>query len=348
MTADAAMSADNQSAEETPATGLNFVGRLGSLPAVVTLWDVATRSYARVKGSYAVVGKTLELAERGAGLVVKSSRPVVEKFGPQLVYVDGLACRGLDKLEAAYPDVAKKQPREILQDACVYGRNKCIDAKDYGVAKVADVKAASATALHCAAHPLQTAAVCTAATLACAQNILEAADSRLDKHMSERGIKSPEGPSSRITDVVSLLTLLDTIALKTQVCVKADVTTRATALCQHVEGFIGRVRKFFTSPVESTDAVNFRHVYLSMRFTYMAVFVDRPFFLLRDLFIYIRLSDFLALTHDVLTLAHYIPHSKDEEFVQKRPIVDSKRRRSSSDTDFTPVSSDVSGHSSDV
>ncbi|KAG0427366.1 hypothetical protein HPB47_025554 [Ixodes persulcatus] len=298
MTADAEISAGNRDAEVTPSTRFNFVKRLSSLPAVVTLWDEAARFYARLKDSDVVVGKTLRLVESGTGLVTEGGRFVVNKFTRQLGYVDDLACRGLDKLEDVYPDVAKKQPGEILKDICIYGRKKCIDAQDYGVGK----------------------------------------------HMNERGLEAVKGPSSGVSDVIALLTLLDTVALKAQVCVKACVAARAAALCQLADDVVSHVRNFFTSPQESADAVNLRHVYLSLRITYVAVFVDRPFFLLRDLFVYVRLSDFLALLQDFL--GDLLRPSEEPQPICKRPIVDSEHRMSSSGS--SSISSDSSDSASDV
>ncbi|XP_029830694.2 uncharacterized protein LOC8025149 [Ixodes scapularis] len=344
MTADAEMSAGNRDAEVTPATRFNFMGRLSSLPAVVTLWDEAARFYARLKDSDVVVAKTLRLVESGAGLVAEGGRSVVNKFNRQLGYVDDLACRGLDKLEDVYPDVAKKQPGEILKDICIYGCKKCIDAKDYGVRKISDIKAISADVLHYAAHPLQTVSACTTATLAYSQELLEFVNAALDKRMNERGLEAVEGPSSSVSDVIALLTLLDTVALKAQVCVKASITARAAALCQLADDAVSHVRDFFTSPQESADAVNLRHVYLSLRITYVAVFVDRPFFLLRDLFVYVRLSDFLALLQDFL--GDLLRPSEEPRPIRKKPIVDSEHRMSSSGS--SSIHSDCSDSASDV
>lgn len=344
MTADAEISAGNREAEVTPSTRFNFVKRLSSLPAVVTLWDEAARFYARLKDSDVVVGKTLRLVESGTGLVTEGGSFVVNKFTRQLGYVDDLACRGLDKLEDVYPDVAKKQPGEILKDICIYGRKKCIDAQDYGVGKINDIKAISTDVFHCAAHPLQTVSACTAATLTYSQKLLEFVNAALDKHMNEKGLEAVKGPSSGVSDVIALLTLLDTVALKAQVCVKACVAARAAALCQLADDVVSHVRNFFTSPQESADAVNLRHVYLSLRITYVAVFVDRPFFLLRDLFVYVRLSDFLALLQDFL--GDLLRPSEEPQPICKRPIVDSEHRMSSSGS--SSISSDSSDSASDV
>ncbi|EEC07614.1 hypothetical protein IscW_ISCW005269 [Ixodes scapularis] len=73
--------------------------------------------------------------------------------------------------------------------------------------------------------------------------------------MNERGLEAVEGPSSSVSDVIALLTLLDTVALKAQICVKACITARAAALRQLVDDAVSHVRNFFTSPQESADAV---------------------------------------------------------------------------------------------
>lgn len=126
-------------AEVAQATRVNFAARLNALPAVTTLRGVATHAYDRAKQSYAFVAVPLQLAEIGVQYAVEKSMPVLDKFSPQLRYVDRLACRGLDNLEAVYPDVTHKQPREILNDTVAFGRSKLASVKEYGVSKVRTV-----------------------------------------------------------------------------------------------------------------------------------------------------------------------------------------------------------------
>ncbi|CAN8003999.1 unnamed protein product [Ixodes hexagonus] len=216
------------------AARFNFAARLSSLPAVSTICDVASQSYARVKSSYVFVALPLRLIEHGVQVAGEKALPGLAKFGPQLGYVDGLACRGLDRLEAAYPDVTKKQPLEILNDTLAFGCSKLADVMDYGVSKAQDVKTVVAGALHASAHPVQTLSTCTHKAFSYSLKALEALDATLDKHMASRGIDVPQRPSSDTPGIGTLLTLLDAVFFKATACAEDRTTTWITALRQRV------------------------------------------------------------------------------------------------------------------
>lgn len=121
--------------EAEPNVQFNLPGRLGALPAVATLWDAGVRSCGRARSYSTFLNATLVLAEFSADIASVFGSPVVKLFNAPLSYVDGLACRGLDKVQAVYPDIVNKQPREIINDALQLGRQKCADAKGFGVSK---------------------------------------------------------------------------------------------------------------------------------------------------------------------------------------------------------------------
>ncbi|CAN8010646.1 unnamed protein product [Ixodes pacificus] len=252
----ASSSKQEASAEVVQATRVNFVTRLNTLPAVTTLRGVATQSYGRAKQSYAFVAVPLQLAEIGVQYAVEKSLPVLDKFSPQLSYVDGLACRGLDKLEAAYPDVTQKQPREILTDTVAFGRSKLASVKDYGVSKAQDVKTVAVGALHLATHPGQTLSTCTHQTFSYTLKALEAMDAALDKHMAACAINMPERAPSDAPGFTALLTLLDAVVFKAAACAKAEVATWGAAVRRRHDQirYFLEVRHFITRPTPNSSA----------------------------------------------------------------------------------------------
>ncbi|CAN8027988.1 unnamed protein product, partial [Ixodes persulcatus] len=233
-------------AEVAQTTRFNFVARLSALPAVIALRDVGTQSYGRAKNSCAFVAVPLQLVELGVQLAGERTLPVLDRFSSQLSYVDGLSCRGLNKLQTAYPDVTQKQPREIMIDTMAFGLSKLVSVKDYGMSKAQDVKTVAAGALHVTIHPVQTLSLCTRRAFNCTLKVLEAFDAALDEHMASRAIDLPERSSSSAPNFATFLTLLDAVILKTLACAKAQVAAWITGLRQQ----IGRVRFFFTSPMD--------------------------------------------------------------------------------------------------
>ncbi|XP_040077343.1 perilipin-2-like [Ixodes scapularis] len=243
-------------AEVAQATRVNFAARLNALPAVTTLRGVATHAYDSAKQSYAFVAVPLQLAEIGVQYAVEKSLPVVDKFSPQLRYVDRLACRGLDNLEAVYPDVTHKQPREILNDTVAFGRSKLASVKEYGVSKAQDVKTIAVGALHVVTHPVQTLSACTRQTFSYTLKALEVLDAALDKHMAASAIAMPERAPSDAPDFTTLLTLLDTVVFKAGACAKAEVTAWGAVVRQRNDQirYFLRVRHFITAPPPDSSA----------------------------------------------------------------------------------------------
>lgn len=120
--------------------GSQFLSRIHSLPAIVSLWDTATRTYSHVKHSNSLVSSAFRVVEKTATVVAELGKPVaLGMFSSQLSYADALAIRNLDKIVEVYPDVAKKQAKEIVADAIAYCRGKIAGAHEYGRAKVGTV-----------------------------------------------------------------------------------------------------------------------------------------------------------------------------------------------------------------
>lgn len=250
--------------EAEPNVQFNLPGRLGALPAVVTLRDAAVRSCERVRSYSKLLNATLLLAELSADIVGVFGGPVVELFSAPLSYVDGLACRGLDKVQAVYPDIVNKQPREIINDALQLGRKKCADAKGFGISKVQTVKAVAAGAVHAAAHPVQTMSTCSHHILEASCKVLEAADAALDRRIAQQDIAAPVGPSAHVAQALAVLKLLDTVARKAQACARVHASAQAAAMSERANTSLARLRYFVTGPLNSPEALTLRQVCQSL------------------------------------------------------------------------------------
>ncbi|CAN8004265.1 unnamed protein product, partial [Ixodes hexagonus] len=267
---------DDVDVEAEPEAPLSLLGRLGTLPSVVTLWDAAVRTYGRVKSSSRLVGTTLRLVECTVEVVVVRGKPVAEKFSNQLSYIDGLACRGLDKVQAVYPDITRKLPQEIVYDAWQFGRKKCTDAKDYGISKVQDIEAVSAKTLHAIAHPVQTVSTCSQEILRRSCKVLEAADAALDRHMTERGLAVPSGPSAHVTEALAVLKLFDSVAHKAQACARLYISDQAAALDRRAREALVSLNYFVTGPLNSPEILTLRQVCQFLDNKIMTFLVEPP------------------------------------------------------------------------
>jgi hypothetical protein len=120
-----------------------FLTRISDLPVVNQTWNYATSTYDKVKGSNPLVNYTLTTAEKSVQFAADQVKPVVHKFEKPIELVDGLACKGLGKIEALAPAI-KKTPTEILEDTkqlyndTIVQRYKGI--KNYGTETVSAVK----------------------------------------------------------------------------------------------------------------------------------------------------------------------------------------------------------------
>ncbi|KAM7311641.1 hypothetical protein ISCGN_008548 [Ixodes scapularis] len=275
-----------QDEEAEPTPQFNLLRRLGALPAVATLWDAAARSYGHAKNRSQVVATTLHLVECTAEIVVVRGKPVAKKFSRQLSYVDGLACRGLDKVQEAYPDIAEKQPREIVGDALQFGRRKCADAKNYGVLKAQNVRTVSVGTLHAVVHPVQTMSSCSHQILRYSCKVLQAADAALDRHMTRRGIAPPGEPSAHVTEAIAVLQRLETVAQKAEACARVHLYAQAAATYRSANEALARLDYFVTGPLDSPEALTLRQVFRFLDKKIRTFLIDPPLTVAYFFFLY--------------------------------------------------------------
>ncbi|XP_060068878.1 perilipin-2-like isoform X2 [Ylistrum balloti] len=134
----------------------DFFTRLGNIPVVGTTWTQAWGLYQKTKESNTIIRSTLNMAESGIKTVTETTKPMVEKYQPQIEIVNKYACQQLDNLENKYP-VIKKPTEELVADGKEliqptldrvnavrqYGTdtiNKVGDVKQMGVDTVSNVK----------------------------------------------------------------------------------------------------------------------------------------------------------------------------------------------------------------
>ncbi|CAG0913017.1 unnamed protein product [Notodromas monacha] len=130
------------------------MSRVGQLPVVAAVFGSVQRGYERVKQSpVPLVGSTLNAAEASAKYAVATVSPVAMKFQRPIGFVDSIACKGLDVIEARLP-LVKKEPEQIIADAKAvisgtvsapvnmakqmtsYGKNKAGEVADYSQVKL--------------------------------------------------------------------------------------------------------------------------------------------------------------------------------------------------------------------
>ncbi|EEC01877.1 hypothetical protein IscW_ISCW001727 [Ixodes scapularis] len=264
-----------QDEEAEPTPQFNLLRRLGALPAVATLWDAAARSYGHAKNRSQVVATTLHLVECTAEIAVVRGKPVAEKFSRQLSYVDGLACRGLDKVQEAYPDIAEKQPREIVGDALQFGRRKCADAKNYGVLK------ACAERQDCLCwNSSRRRSPRANHVIGCShQNSAEL-------HMTRRGIPPPGEPSAHVTEAIAVLQRLETVAQKAEACARVHLYAQAAATYRSANEALARLDYFVTGPLDSPEALTLRQVFRFLDKKIRTFLIDPPLTVAYFFFLY--------------------------------------------------------------
>ncbi|KAL1429993.1 hypothetical protein MTO96_015484 [Rhipicephalus appendiculatus] len=219
----------------------NFVNRLSELPAVTSLWETAAQSYARAKANPGLLAYAIGTAEKSAAMALATSKPVVDKFSTPISIVDGLACKGLDKLEEVYPDVKKKAHDQIVTDAVEYGRKKYGDVKDYGMSKINDIKSVSAGTVHMVAHPVETISQCQSQILGYAKHALAATEATLDQHIASLGIDmKKEGNETVPPEEVALLARLDSISRKASTCASRHAALQLSVLQRYAGDSIAR------------------------------------------------------------------------------------------------------------
>jgi hypothetical protein len=128
---------------ESGAELVQSVYRVAELPIVASMCGGIVGVYGRVKNApVPLVGRSLGAAEATAEWAVARAYPYALKFEKPIMYVDSLACKGLDALESTVP-IVKKAPDQMIADAKAYISdmaqapvNMVTRVKDVGVAKV--------------------------------------------------------------------------------------------------------------------------------------------------------------------------------------------------------------------
>ncbi|XP_069137293.1 perilipin-2-like isoform X2 [Argopecten irradians] len=93
----------------------HFFTRLGNIPMVGSTWTQAWGLYQKTKDSSPIICSTLNMAESGIKTVAETTKPMVERYQPQIERVNKYACEQLDNLEKNYP-VIKKPTDELMAD----------------------------------------------------------------------------------------------------------------------------------------------------------------------------------------------------------------------------------------
>ncbi|XP_033742966.1 perilipin-2-like isoform X2 [Pecten maximus] len=123
----------------------HFFTRLGNIPMVGTTWTQAWGLYQKTKDSNPIICSTLNMAESGIKTVAETTKPMVERYQPQIERVNKYACEQLDTIEKNYP-VIKKPTDELMNDGkeLIQPTIDRVNAvKQYGtdtINKVGDVK----------------------------------------------------------------------------------------------------------------------------------------------------------------------------------------------------------------
>ncbi|XP_021345918.1 perilipin-2-like isoform X1 [Mizuhopecten yessoensis] len=134
----------------------HFFTRLGNIPVVGTTWTQAWGLYQKTKDSNTIIRSTLNMAESGIKTVAETTKPMVEKYQPQIEIVNKYACQQLENLEKNYPVINKPtdelvaEGKELVQPTIdrvnavrQYGTdtiNKVGDMKQIGKDTVSNVK----------------------------------------------------------------------------------------------------------------------------------------------------------------------------------------------------------------
>lgn len=97
-----------------------FIGRVGNLPIVNSAWSQACGVYQKTKERNSFLNATCKMAESGVGLIATTTKPIVDRYQPQIQQVDAYARDKLVLVEEKYP-VITKPTEEVLKE----GREKC-------------------------------------------------------------------------------------------------------------------------------------------------------------------------------------------------------------------------------
>ncbi|XP_066558093.1 perilipin-1 [Amia ocellicauda] len=110
------MATENINPAESHTAQENVFVRLLGLPVVSSTYGIIEKTYTTTKHTHPLICTVCEVYEKGAktatSLAVWSIQPAIHKLEPQIVAVNSLACKGLDRLEEKIP--ALQYPPEKL------------------------------------------------------------------------------------------------------------------------------------------------------------------------------------------------------------------------------------------
>jgi len=125
----------------------HFLSRVTKLPVVRSAMDKTLDIYQKAKEYNGLVGIALQSAEKTALIASERAKPVFAKFETQIEFVDGLACKTLDKLEQSMPIVTKDpevimaESKKMYEDTILKpALNQLNGVKEYGMGKITVLK----------------------------------------------------------------------------------------------------------------------------------------------------------------------------------------------------------------
>ncbi|KAK6476985.1 perilipin-1-like isoform X1 [Huso huso] len=130
---------------------MNVFGRLFELPVVSSTYSLIQKTYSSTKQTHRIVCTVCEVYEKGAktatSLAVWSMQPALHRLEPQIIAVNNLACKGLDRLEDKIP--ALQYPPEKLASGIAEVVTNTVTTAKNGI--TSPIASTSDRALHLAA-----------------------------------------------------------------------------------------------------------------------------------------------------------------------------------------------------
>ncbi|KAJ8262089.1 hypothetical protein GJAV_G00162050 [Gymnothorax javanicus] len=94
----------------------SVVTRVANLPLFISTYDLVCNVYTNAKDNHPYIKSVCEAAEMGvktiSSVALTSAMPIIDKLEPQIAMANGLACKGLDKIEKTLPIL--HQPSEQI------------------------------------------------------------------------------------------------------------------------------------------------------------------------------------------------------------------------------------------
>jgi hypothetical protein len=132
---------------------LLFANRCKSLPVFNSTCFWLTEYYNRVKDTNLITKYTMSIAETTIKTSICLAEPIMGKFKDQLQTLDSLACRQLDKLEAAFPILHEDTTKVVTEGKNFLTKtvqpavskiniieDRCLAIRNYGLSKVSLMK----------------------------------------------------------------------------------------------------------------------------------------------------------------------------------------------------------------